>query len=401
VSAVNPKSVITNEPINDFTLSHRGHIGPKGQTSNIWQLSHYPWSRYHSIKMTFSDIQWGTHTATYILLVFNSIAAWSCVPLTLRMYATLKDRRSLYFRAMLVSSWGLSLRATSYFCTYFASRHIPWYVTGMASQIGWICMVSGLALVLWSRLSFILSSEQIKRYLLWMICFNGAVFHTIMTVLGMTIWGMNDNIAHGHMKYKIVAARIGAAQNIFECIQIVFFNGQEILISSFYIRAAYVYLRDWGALGVAESRRKVRRSMMLLLVIQAFVVCIDVAIITIDLMHLLQLKGMIHSFVYCLKLEVEFVVLNQLVEISKLGLPGLPSTSQGSGVPEVVQPENNPRGETDEGSWRETVKVFNWDVSMQLRHEWINPCDDSTTRQPRAVATRDRDLIEVLQAGPP
>lgn len=285
------------------------------------------------------------------------------------MYAMLKDRRSLYFRAMFVSSWGLSLRATSYFCTYFASKHIPWYVTGMASQIGWICMVSGFALVLWSRLALILSSEKAKRYLLWLICVNGVVLHTVMTVLAMIILGFNADISKGHVKYKVVAARIGASQHIFECIQILFFNGQEILISSFYIRAAYVYLRDWGALGVAGSRRKVRRLMVLLLVIQAFVVCIDIAIITIDLMHLLQLKGMIHSFIYCLKLEVEFVVLNQLVEISKLGVPELPSALQESGLPELVQPQNDPRGGTDEESWKETMKVFNWDVNMQLRHE--------------------------------
>lgn len=72
--------------------------------------------------------------------------------------------------------------------TYF-NHAIPWYVTGMLSQIGWVCMVSGFALVLWSRLGFILASERRKRYLLWMIIFNGVVFHVTMTVLGMAIWG--------------------------------------------------------------------------------------------------------------------------------------------------------------------------------------------------------------------
>lgn len=344
--------------------------------------------------MIFSDVTWGTQVATIVLVVFNSVAAWSCVPLTLRMFATLKDHHSLYFRAMLISSWGLALRSTSYMCTYFAAQHLPWYVTGMASQIGWICMVSGLAVVLWSRLGFILSSLRTKRYLLWMIIFNGVVFHTTMTVLGMSIWGMNQDL----VKHKVVAARFGYIQRIFECIQIVAFNGQEVLLSSLYIRAAYVYLRDWGQLGIAGSRRRVQRSMILLLIIQFIVVTIDVAIITIDLLGLLQLKGMIHSFIYCVKLELEFLVLNQLVEISKLGVPGLPSTSMGSAEERTETPESG--GEESEG-WTETVKVMNWNVKMQLRSEWQNPCEESSARPLRPVLRQSPDVTHAEQSTPP
>ena len=48
------------------------------------------------------------------------------------------------------------------------------------------------------------------------------------------------------------------------------------------------------------------------------------------MLGLQQLKRMINSFVYCAKLELEFLVLNQLIEISRLGVPGLPSTLRAS-----------------------------------------------------------------------
>lgn len=174
------------------------------------------------------------------------------------------------------------------------SVDVPWYVTTMMSQIGWIGMVSGFALVLWSRLGFILGSVRVRKYLLWLIIFNGLTFHTIMTVCAATA-------KHWRVQSKPAAARFLEAQRVFECIQIVAFNGQEILISSMYIRAAYVYLRDWSQLGSTGARGRVRRTMILLLVCQAVIVCIDIAIISIDLMGMLRVKNYIHSFIYCVK----------------------------------------------------------------------------------------------------
>ena len=162
------------------------------------------------------------------------------------------------------------------------------------SQIGWICMVSGFALVLWSRLGFILGSRQIRRYLLWMIIFNGVVFHTAMTIFAATA-------KHWHVQAKPITAKFLKIQSTFERIQIVAFNGQEIFISSLYIRAAYRYLRDSNVAGSSSSRRRIRRTMILLLVCQAVVVLVDIALITIDHMGLLRVKNMLHSFVYCVK----------------------------------------------------------------------------------------------------
>lgn len=96
------------------------------------------------------------------------------------------------------------------------------------------------------------------------------------------------------------------------------------------LQAAFVYLRDFSQLGSTSTRAKARRAIILLITIQAVVIFIDAAIITIDMLGLQQLKRMINSFIYCAKLELEFLVLNQLIEISSMGVPGLPSTLRAS-----------------------------------------------------------------------
>lgn len=96
------------------------------------------------------------------------------------------------------------------------------------------------------------------------------------------------------------------------------------------LQAAFVYLRDFSQLGSTSTRAKARRAVILLITIQAVVIFIDAAVITIDMLGLQQLKRMINSFIYCAKLELEFLVLNQLIEISSMGVPGLPSTLRAS-----------------------------------------------------------------------
>jgi hypothetical protein len=102
------------------------------------------------------------------------------------------------------------------------------------------------------------------------------------------------------------------------------FSTQEIIISSFYVRAAYKYLQSQ----FNAQKDKARNAMCLLLLIQLIIIALDITIIVLDLSGYLKLKVIIHSFVYSVKLELEFVVLNQLIEMSRMGVPGIPSCSQ-------------------------------------------------------------------------
>jgi hypothetical protein len=68
--------------------------------------------------------------------------------------------------------------------------------------------------------------------------------------------------------------------------------------------------------------------------LQVIIIILDITIIVLDLAGYLKPKVFIHSFVYSIKLELEFVVLNQLIEISRMGLPRIQSVSHA-----VVKPQ--------------------------------------------------------------
>jgi hypothetical protein len=63
--------------------------------------------------------------------------------------------------------------------------------------------------------------------------------------------------------------------------------------------------------------------MSLLLAVQVIIICIDIALVVMEFASLTELKLFLHSFAYAVKLELEFVVLNQLVQLSQLGVAGI------------------------------------------------------------------------------
>jgi hypothetical protein len=116
------------------------------------------------------------------------------------------------------------------------------------------------------------------------------------------------------------------------------FSTQEIIISLFYVRAAYQYLQSQFNI----HKGRARKSMTLLLLTQVIIIALDITIIVLDLGNKLQLKVIIHSFVYSVKLELEFVVLNQLIELSRMGVPGIPSVCDvGAGSPPGDEEKGN------------------------------------------------------------
>lgn len=182
-------------------------------------------------------------------------------------------------------------------------------------------MVSGFSTVLYSRLNLIMENQTIRRRILIMIILNGLIFHTAMVTISI------GSAAVRNTRPGQPQPAWGRANTPLERIQIIVFSGQECLLSFFYVKAAYQYLRSRFV-----QRGKTRKAMCLLLGVQVIIVVVDIALIAVDFANLLMLKLFIHSFIYSVKLELEFVVLNQLVELSRMGVPGLPSFSNSDGT---------------------------------------------------------------------
>lgn len=169
-------------------------------------------------------------------------------------------------------------------------------------------MVTGFSLVLYSRLSIIVQSRRTRMFVLAMIICNGVIWHTAMTIIAT---------GKAYEKYAGDKRKLPPWQNVdyyFERTQICVFSAQETVISMLYLHAAYMYLKS----GFAQ-KDKSRQIMTTLSLVQITIIAIDIGIIVIDFLDYLQLKLFINSFVYAAKLELEFVALNQLVELSRVG----------------------------------------------------------------------------------
>ncbi|KAF2431445.1 hypothetical protein EJ08DRAFT_696530 [Tothia fuscella] len=252
-------------------------------------------------RILIGDSRWLTTPDYSVFLAFGAIAIWSSVPLTIRLLVTLKRRRGLYFWSILVCGWGLSLRQLGYVLKFMVPK-CPYLLGDILSQGGWVGMVTGFSMVLYSRLNLILESQVVRRRVLWMIIINAIVFHPLMITISI---GMNVLRKGG----RGGSAKMPAWQRVnvpAERVQILIFSGQETLISLFYVRAAYQYLK-----GRFADKEKTRRAMFLLLAVQVFIVAVDIFLIVIDFASFLQLKLFIHS----------------LVELSQLGVPGFSSFS--------------------------------------------------------------------------
>jgi hypothetical protein len=116
-----------------------------------------------------------------ILSAFSGIAWYNCVDLNVRIWMVFKHYQGLYFWSLLISSWGTFFTPIPALMKFYE----VWskYLSVALIVVSWWCMVTGQALVLYSRLHLILHDERKLRYVLIMIIFNAIVFHAPTTIL--------------------------------------------------------------------------------------------------------------------------------------------------------------------------------------------------------------------------
>lgn len=132
-------------------------------------------------------------TLLSLFIAFGAVALWSTLTLTIRLLTTLKKWSGIYFFSILTTTWGLTTRQIGNFVQFYAPS-CPWQIGFVMQQLGWVGMITGFSMVLYSRLSIILLNWKACRSVLGMIMFNGIVWHTAM----MTILGGMRATQHAH-----------------------------------------------------------------------------------------------------------------------------------------------------------------------------------------------------------
>jgi len=104
---------------------------------------------------------------------------YNVVELQILIFGTFSRFRGLYFWSLVISSWGIIPYAIGFILKYFSVLHGggKWLSVFLLS-IGWYPMVTGQAIVLWSRLHLVVTGEtgdKILKWTKWMIIIDAIV----------------------------------------------------------------------------------------------------------------------------------------------------------------------------------------------------------------------------------
>ena len=226
---------------------------------------------------------------------FTGIAWYNVIELNVSVYMTFKRKRGLYFWSLVVSSWGVVLHSLGFLLKLYGLV-AQYGVTVTIITVGWWAMVTGQALVLYSRLHLVVKEQRILRGVLIMIIWNAITLHIPTTV--MTYGSNSPDYQAFVWPYQIM-----------ERLQMTIFCLQEFIISGIYL---------WATLRLLKPvyRRRTRSVMMQLLWINVCIMMMDVAMLAMEYQGNYAIETMMKAMVYSIKLKLEFAVLNQLMRLA-------------------------------------------------------------------------------------
>ena len=121
-----------------------------------------------------------------VIASFTTIAWITCIELQLRIWLNFKRYTGLYFWSLLLSSWGCTLHPLCFLLLDFAIWKNA-HVAGVFIGISWWFMVTGQALVLYSRLHLVVRDKRKIRWVLIMIITNVFILHIPIMILSQTV----------------------------------------------------------------------------------------------------------------------------------------------------------------------------------------------------------------------
>ncbi|EXL40266.1 hypothetical protein FOCG_17154 [Fusarium oxysporum f. sp. radicis-lycopersici 26381] len=229
-----------------------------------------------------------------LVIVCATLALYNAVELLALIFMTFKRRGGLYFWSILLASFGVLPYCAGWLIVYFDITHD--YVGMIIDSIGWVMLVSGQSMVLYSRLHLVVTDARILRGVLVMIISNGIVWHTSITVLLFGSSYSPHESRHG----------FNAVFNVLEKVQMTCFCVQEFTISGLYIWTTIEFLKT--AFG------NTRRILWQLFVINMIICLMDFALLTIEYKNFYVWQQGIKVVTYSIKLKLEFAVLGELID---------------------------------------------------------------------------------------
>jgi hypothetical protein len=228
---------------------------------------------------------------------FLGIALYNSIELVILIFSTFKHYRGLYFWSLILSVvLGVIPQSIGFLLKYYSLA--PLWFTVTFSTIGWYFMVTGQAIVLYSRLNLVVHNPKVLHRVLVMIVFNAICLHVPTTVL---TYGSNFSTKPAYINGYAIMERI----------QLIGFCLQEFIISGLYIlETAKMFRLDtvtW------DHPQRTTNIMYQLVGINLLIIMLDIVLLTVEFLNLFVIQTTLKTLVYSIKLKLELAVLGRLV----------------------------------------------------------------------------------------
>ena len=229
------------------------------------------------------------------MTVFSAIAWYNAAEILTLILFVFKKYSGLYF-------WSLLLTTIAVIPYQFGAwtkqniflPHLE-MLSVTLSSLGWLVMVPGQSLVLYSRLHLVTQNERLLKFILRMIIFNAIVLCIPCIVL---TYGSNTAAKDHYL----------GAYAVYEKMQMTMFTLQEFFISGVYIFEVRNILKM-----VMEGGT--RNLMWQLAAINVFIIVMDIALLAVEFANFYQIETTLKGMIYSIKLKLEFGVLSKLVKV--------------------------------------------------------------------------------------
>jgi hypothetical protein len=229
-----------------------------------------------------------------VVITCSALSTYNSLELILIIFSSFKKWTGLYFWSLLVASFGILPYNVGFLIFYFELTHN--WIGFILSSYGWVTMVTGQSVVLYSRLHLVTAEANVLKPIKWMIIVNAFVFHTPTTVM----------LFASHIGTAM--AQFSNAYKVYEKLQMTGFCIQEFIISG-------VYLREAVRLIASLAKSKTRHTMWQLFAINIIIIIMDIALLALEYRNLTIMEQTTKGLIYSIKLKLEFAILGKLVDI--------------------------------------------------------------------------------------
>ncbi|EME80495.1 uncharacterized protein MYCFIDRAFT_14397, partial [Pseudocercospora fijiensis CIRAD86] len=238
-------------------------------------------------------------TLRYFIVFFCALAMYNACELVIMVFLSFTHFHGLYFWSLLVSGVAIIPYSLGFLLKFMniTTGSAQWLAVVLLT-VGWYPMITGQAVVLWSRLHLIVTGKKGERILFWtkcMIVIDAVCLHIPTTVL---TFGANGSV-HTHV--------FETGYNIMEKIQMIGFFLQEVTLSSIYIVETVTLLRT-------SLQPGTRKTMKQLIFINVVIILMDLALLGLECASLYILETLLKGVIYSIKLKLEFAILSKLVK---------------------------------------------------------------------------------------